>query len=240
MAINNPTVVTFGQDDDGGTTAATASISPTTGGVLMFMLGIGNDTNATTAGTLTVSGLSATWTLQEDTLDTADASFRTRYVLYTSTNYTGTGTISISGIPASNILMWKVLLVTASGALSIVDTNSTKGTGTAAATTLTGSPECSIYGVFSVDPSATTYTAGTGYTELDDVNYSSVVFHTSGYDNGSPGAPAATASVAQDRWHIVALGVSEAAAGTRAVGSVASFSPYRPQLPRPFVSRGGV
>ncbi len=178
-AIGTPTVLTTGEDGDGGSTSTTASVSPTAN--TLILVTVWNRTGISTDPTQpTISGNGMTWhVLQSTVYDNTSASRRRITMFYSMSASPSSGAISIdNGGQNQTATAWSVNQITG------VDTSGTDGagaivqsaanqdrTGTATSLTVTlaafSGANNATFGAFGTGGvAADTTAAGSGFTKL--------------------------------------------------------------------------
>lgn len=174
MAIT-ATSLTASSSTANAATYATASISPTTGRVLLAfvsMTGIG------AAVATTITGLSGTWTnIGGSYLPTSLGAGSYDCAALYCTNYTGTGTLTLGNTDSATACVWDVIEIDGANTTTPIVTAATKkvdlGASVSTPTLTLDSPADStnraFVGFTAVSSSATIAAARTSWTELAEV-----------------------------------------------------------------------
>lgn len=175
---NTPTNLTSGSDEDGGSTATTASITPTANALVLLSVmsrtGITTDPNQPTA-----TGNGLTWVAVNSVVYDNTSSSRKRLTLFRALGASPTsGAISIDfGGQAQTNVIWAVDQITAidasgtNGSAAVVQSAvNSEPTGDGGLLTITlaafGNFKNTTYGVWTGDEVSGTLSAEAGYTEL--------------------------------------------------------------------------
>jgi hypothetical protein len=218
--------LTSGFDATDGTTADTASISPTSGSVLLITLYHRSNTNPATAptslagqGTLTLSNITAH---ESETYNAGNP--YDRMLLYTATHNAGSGAIRFNFAETNYAAHWTVEQVTGANTTTpVVQSNATQGddggSAAAPATTLSafGSANNGTYSAaMHTDSIGINSNPGTGFTELADFAGTSFgVRMMSQWRDTNDTTPDCSMGQGGDtgHWIIVAAEIAEAPAG---------------------------
>jgi len=222
MANPTPTLLTSGTAGS-GTSAGTASVSPTGNYLILAALSL-RWTNSQSTPTITVSGNGLTWVQVAEENGTAGSSEWSLHVFRALGASPSSGAITFSS-GSENVIAWNWDVIE----WSDVDTSGTNGSGAIAqsatnfgtspltVTLASGDSGNSTFGAFAEnDYDNPTYTPGTGFTEISDGSSGFASLQTE-WQSGIDTSVDATCSTSSAPMLGIAIEVKAAAGGSTAV-----------------------